>query len=63
MDKKYCGKCYKLDRINDKCERYHEPVKLVKAGVFPVYEKCQDCQDGIAPYREEKPRNGEECHE
>jgi hypothetical protein len=43
-NEKYCGKCYKLDRINDKCERYHAPlVKRKSLGFFPVYEKCAAC--------------------
>jgi len=42
--KEYCGKCWKLDRTQHLCERYTLKLVMVRGGKFPIYEKCDECQ-------------------
>jgi len=42
--KELCGKCYKLDRASDHCERYDVPLKIFRPNLVPLYEKCDECK-------------------
>jgi len=40
----YCGKCYKIDHRNKRCEKFDADLKLLCPGRLPVFEKCEACK-------------------
>ena len=39
----YCGKCYKLDRIKNRCDKYDKDLVVESPGKFAVFYKCDEC--------------------
>jgi len=45
--KQYCGKCYKINHREKRCEKFDTELKLLCPGRLPVFEKCEACKKSV----------------
>lgn len=41
--KQHCRKCYKLDRIKNRCDKYGKDLVVDSPGKLDVFYKCGEC--------------------